>query len=263
MPEWREQFADDWLAFAPPTGDALMAAELHDRLHVKQGRAIVRWTLSRGDRRLVVFLKRHFRGNADAAREADHLRWAERNGFRVPRVVAVGEKRESWRRSQSYLALEELTGMSALHEAIPAAERQLDPAAFQRWKRGLIAALAALVARLHALRHFHKDLYLCHFFVPDHSCRAEPASWNELTMIDLHRLGHHRWTAAWWRLKDLAQLLYSSDVPGVTPRDRLRFARLYAGANRRTLAWRCLRWAVGVRWRNYRRHNEGRRARAA
>jgi heptose I phosphotransferase len=82
-------------------------------------------------------------------------------------------------------------------------------------------------------------------------------------MIDLHRLGHHRWTAAWWRLKDLAQFLYSSDIAGVTARDRLRFARLYAGDERHTPGWRITRWAVGVRWRNYRRHNDARKLQRA
>jgi heptose I phosphotransferase len=188
------------------------------------------------------------------------LDWAASHGFRVPRVAAVGERIGPWGRLQGYLALEELSGMLALHEAIPRAAAQLSATAFSIWKRGLTAALAGAVARLHALRHFHKDLYLCHFFIPARAIGAIPGNWEaELTIIDFHRLGHHRWSAAWWRLKDLAQLLYSSDVIGVTARDRLRFARYYAGENRNSLAWRFTRWAVGVRWRNYRRHNEARK----
>ena len=131
-------------------------------------------------------------------------------------------------------------------------------AAFLAWKRGLTGALARLVARLHGLDRFHKDLYLCHFFIPENDTRSIPANW-DLAMIDLHRLNCHRLTAAWWRLKDLAQLLYSSDVFGVTARDRLRFARLYAPENRRSLSWRFTRWAVGVRWKNYERHNQARK----
>ena len=83
-----------------------------------------------------------------------------------------------------------------------------------------------------------------------------------VAMIDLHRLGHHPITAPWWRLKDLAQLLYSTDVPGVTARDRLRFWRLYAGAARRRGLGPWLKRLILVRWRNYQGHNAPRRAAA-
>jgi heptose I phosphotransferase len=272
---WRVRYAEDWAALSPPEGDAIMAASLDDRLHAKQSRSIVRWTLNGPVRPLVVFLKRHHRESAllgwlatlfphrhwsAAWREANHLDWAAAHDFRVPRVVAVGERVGPWGQLQGYLALEELTGMLALHEAIPQAAARLPHHAFLIWKRGLTAALGRTVARLHSLRHFHKDLYLCHFFVPERSTHAIPADWAPLlAMIDFHRLGHHPWSAAWWRLKDLAQLLYSSDVPGVTARDRLRFARVYLGTKRNSRGWRLIRWAVGIRWRNYRRHNEGRK----
>jgi hypothetical protein len=272
---WRARVADDWAELAPADHDAVMTADIGDRFHAKQGRSIVRWTLHGNVGQLVVYLKRHFggstlaglfatiwprRGGSSAWHEAAHLEWAAAHGFRVPRVCAVGEKVGPWGTLQGYLALEELTGMLALHEAIPVAVARLPRDSFHNWKRGLVEALARTVARLHAMHHFHKDLYLCHFFVPERWTLATPPTWQaNLAMIDLHRLGHHPWTAAWWRLKDLAQLLYSSDVVGVTARDRLRFARLYAGESRRSLRWRFLRWVIGVRWRNYRRHNQSRK----
>ena len=46
-------------------------------------------------------------------------------------------------RLQSFLAVEELTDMLPLHEAVPLAHRNLAPDDFARWKRGLTAALAA------------------------------------------------------------------------------------------------------------------------
>ena len=71
---------------------------------------------------------------------------------------------------------------------------------------------------------------------------------DRVRLIDFHRLGHHRWTGPWWRAKDLAQLLYSSAVAGVTARDRLRFGRYY-----RALGW--LGWVVRFKAWRYRRHN--------
>jgi Lipopolysaccharide kinase (Kdo/WaaP) family len=80
-------------------------------------------------------------------------------------------------------------------------------------------------------------------------------------MIDLHRLGRHRLTAPWWQGKDLAQLLYSSDVPGVTARDRVRFWKLYRagwqGRAPRNWLLPLVRW----KWRLYERHARRRKSR--
>jgi len=265
---WRTARDAEWPALAP---DDILGSDARDRFHAKQGRSIVRWSLQGPSKRWVVFLKRHYRarwwngwlasawpgrGWSAAWREADHLRWAAANGFPVPRVAAVGERIGPWGRLQSYLAIEELAGMVPLHEAVPVAAAALPPATFAVWKRGLTHELARLTSRLHGLRHFHKDLYFCHFYIPERYTHTVPAAWTgEVHLIDLHRLGHHPLSWRWWRMKDLAQLLYSSEVTCVTVRDRLRFWRAYAGPARRGWSTRLLRWAVQVRWQNYRRHN--------
>ena len=114
--------------------------------------------------------------------------------------------------------------------------------------------LARRLAReLHRRKVFHKDLYFCHFYIPDDLTRRVPDDWtNRAVMIDLHRLGRHPVAAAWWRTKDLAQLLYSSEVPGVTARDRVRFWKLYRQGwpgdrppgdwLRRLVAWKAARY---------------------
>ena len=56
-------------------------------------------------------------------------------------------------------------------------------------------------------------------------------------------------------VKDLAQLLFSSNVAGVDARDRVRFWKLYLGAGRRTWFGRLLRRAILIQWHSYRRHN--------
>src|SRR5207244_11657252 len=132
-----------------------------------------------GGRWLAVYLKRHYRlpwwhgllavvrpeaSWSQALQEWRHLQWAKAQGLPVPEAVAAGEYIGPWGRFQSFMAVEELTGMVPLHEAIPAAAEQLDPGAFRLWKRGLIAELARLVRGLHERRRFHKDLYLCHFY---------------------------------------------------------------------------------------------------
>jgi heptose I phosphotransferase len=267
----RVRHRDDWVDFVGPDwAEQILDVAVTDRFHAKQGRSTGRWILYRDERRLAVYLKRHHRlpwwrgwlaalrpdgGWSPALQEWRNLQWAKSQGFPVPAAVAVGEWIGPWGRLQSFLAVEELADMLPLHEAIPAAARSLDPKVFQQWKRGLIGEVARLTRRLHGIRRFHKDLYLCHFYIP-HKFTVELPQWQgHVHLIDLHRLGHHPWAWRWWQVKDLAQLLYSSEVPGVTARDRLRFWRAYLTSERDPLATGWLRWAVLAKWRRYRGHN--------
>jgi hypothetical protein len=265
-PHWPEFAGLDW-------ADRIMQADVTDRFHAKQGRTIARWTLDGDERRLVVYLKRHYRlpwrhrllallwphGNwSPAMQEWEHLQWARSAGLPVPAAAAGGEFIGPWGRFRSFLAVEELTGMIALHEAVPLAAQRLDPKTFRRWKRGLIGHMAALARRLHDRRWFHKDFYLCHFYIAEEDTRRLPDWRDRLRIIDLHRLAHHRWTWPWWRIKDLAQLLYSSNVPGVDVRDRLCFWRLYFGAARRQRRIRWLRRIILVQAWNYQRRHDRR-----
>lgn len=257
-----------------------MAEDVTDRLHVKQGRSIARWSLtSDSGASLVVFLKRHyilprrwgllaalFPGSAwsPGREEWEHLEWAREAGLPVPRTVAVAEWLGPWGKLTGFLAVEELTDMLPLHEAIPLAQQRLSAQEFASWKRGLIAELARLSRELHKRRAFHKDLYLCHFYIRDSDTAMSPGSWTDrVVMIDFHRLGLHRFTWGWWAVKDLAQLLYSSDVAGVTARDRVRFWKLYRAGDwgTATPTPRWVRSGVLAKWRIYERQKARRTAR--
>jgi hypothetical protein len=263
-PDWSDYAGADW-------ADRIMQVEVTDRFFAKQGRSIARWKLTtRRGESLSVYLKRHYRLSrlkgwmatlfpwrawSPGMQEWHHLEWAREAGLPVPRAVCAGELIGPGGKLQSFLAVEELVGMLPLHEAIPLAKKHLDPLAFRVWKRGLIGEMARLSGELHSRRRFHKDLYLCHFYIPETLTQAIPTDWEgRVFMIDFHRLGRHVLTGAWYRVKDLAQLLYSSDVEGVTARDRSQFWRDYSarlGFGRRFLSWAILR-----KYRLYRRHNE-------
>jgi heptose I phosphotransferase len=259
----------DWEDFAGPHwADRIMTEEVTDRHHAKQGRSIGRWTLTgRDGRQLVVYLKRHYvlprrhgllaaffprRAWSPGLQEWEHLEWARAQQLPVPRTPAVGELLGPWGKLQSFLAVEELAGMLALHEAIPLAERRLSPVEFARWKRGLVGELVRLTRELHRRRAFHQDLYLCHFYVPEADTNAVPKAWQgRVWMIDFHRLTRRRVAWRWWQVKDLAQLLYSTfDVPGVAPRDRARFWKLYRTTDPHWVK-RAARWKAD----RYHRHN--------
>jgi heptose I phosphotransferase len=263
---WR--FRGDWPHFAGAGWlERIMDVAVTDRFHAKQGRSTGRWLLQAGGRRLSVYLKRHYRlpwwqgllatlwpgrGWSPALQEWHNLEWAGSRNLSVPESVAAGEFIGPWGRLQSFLAVEELADMLPLHEAIPAAALKLEALTFARWKRGLSAEIARLALELHARRHFHKDLYLCHFYIPHSATATLPTEWRgRVYLIDLHRLAYHPWSACLWQVKDLAQLLYSSEVAGVTARDRVYFWKAYSGNQRH----RWLRWAILGKWRRYRRHN--------
>ncbi len=266
-----EQFA------GPDWPDRIMDLEVTDRLHKKQGRSIGRLVLEARGQSLVVYLKRHYRlswwrglfaliwpGTAwsPALQEWEHLCWARQQGLPVPEAVAGGEFIGPWGRLQSFLAVKELTGMLPLHQAIPAAAGSLDPVTFRRWKQGLAVEMARITNELHRRRWFHKDLYLCHFYVAEEDTKCLPEWRGRVQVIDLHRLGHHPWIWPLWQAKDLAQLWYSSEIPGVSGRDRVAFWRAYCEGNPQARGSSWLRAYVRLKVWNYRRHSKrgGRRS---
>jgi heptose I phosphotransferase len=273
----------DWVSFAGADWPGrIMDVAVTDRFHAKQGRSTGRWILhapsrpGEPDRRLAVYLKRHYelpwwqgwlatlwpRGDwSPALQEWRHLEWARRQGVPVPEPVAAAEYVGPWGRMQSFLAVEELADMLPLHEAVPLASTRLDPTTFRRWKRTLVAEMARLTRMLHDRRCFHKDLYLCHFYIARADTAIVPDWRGRIYLIDLHRLAWHPWTWRLWQVKDLAQLLYSSEVAGVTPRDHLNFWSAYRGTGPRRRRDRWLRQLVLFKWRRYRRHNARRKQR--
>jgi heptose I phosphotransferase len=290
----------------------VMTLESHDRFHAKQGRSTARVVLIRTDPPLAVYLKRHFRlpwparlaalvdptgKHSPAAAEWAHLEQARALGIDVPEVVAAGERIGPGTHLQSFVMIAELAGCEAVNELLPQLVKQLDSRALEALKRSVVAELARITATLHAARVFHKDLYLCHFFL-DQGCvtkkglvssseavRPTPPSppftrggkegptpyarvlrQNErhertfrLSLIDLHRLKEHKFCPDWWRWKDLGQLLFSTyGVAGITDRDRLRFWSIY----RRTVGLGRPRWharMVRIRAARYLEHNRKRR----
>ena len=261
--------SDEYRAALPADLDAtVMAIESSDRLHAKQGRSTARVRFDSPWGPLSVYLKRHYRlpmlarvfalihptgRHTPGASELAHLEHARSLGVRVPDAVAAGERIGPWGTLQSFLMVAELAGSRELNEVLPGLYQTMAAEDFARLKRELIAEMAGIAARLHRAHAYHKDLYLCHFFLD--STTQEPG--RRLTLIDLHRLAEHRLTGFRWRWKDLAQLLYSTlGVEGIDDRDRLRFWKHYRRATRLPLA-RWQRTRVVAKCERYTKHNGG------
>ncbi len=277
----RRTWADDeWVRFVGPNwADSIMDIKLTDRFHAKQGRSVGRWEIPGPEKtgeKLIVYLKRHnilpmLDGllarliarwpRSPALQEWQHLRWALELGIPVPRGLAVAEFHGPGTRLQSCLVVAELTGMIPLHEALPLACQRMEQERFHHWKRGLLREMARIARLLHDRCYFHKDFYLCHFYIRESDTWRIPASWfNQVVLIDLHRLASHRLFWPIYQIKDLAQLLFSSEVTGVCAKDRIAFWRAYQGlatGDGHGQGWyqrivaRIIRW----KWQRYRHHN--------
>jgi heptose I phosphotransferase len=236
---------------------AIMSLRSADRFHAKQGRSTARVRFESPAGQVSVYLKRHERlpwrsslaalvhpagCHSAAAREWHHLKEARTLGVPVPQVVGTGERIGPWGRFQSFLMLEELAGCRELNEILPDLGARLAPEDFERLKRRVIREMVRITTTLHRANLFHKDFYLCHFFLDlERATEQAPC----LTLIDLHRLGKHPITALRWRIKDLGQLLFSTfGVAGIADRDRLRFWIHY----RRAMKLRLHRWQLRSVW---------------
>ncbi len=271
------QYSPEWPIFAGPRWEEQILSEsVTDRLHIKQGRSIGRRIFFYDDYVLCVYLKRHYhlpwylkllamlwpdRAWSPGLREWEKLRWAEQQGWPVPRAVAAGQWVGPGWNLRSFIAVEELRDMLPLHEAIPAAARVLSPPDFLSWKHTLFVELARLIAILHKNYIFHKDLYLCHFYI----CESNIYNYNgdmnnKIYLIDLHRLKRHRWTGIWWQIKDLAQFFFSCEMDGVTTLDREFFWIHYCRyMNIRYIRKIILYYLIMIKFNLYKRHELRRR----
>ncbi len=251
----------------------LLKGRLAAEVRHKRGRFIVRTSLADADgRERPVFLKvytcdgfwsrvkssitRRLGKGSPAQLERRNLRWAAAQGIPVPRLVAGFPEFES--ASFRVLATEELGGMSALHTLIPTGAKTLRPDVFRNLKRDSAHELARLTQLLHRANRFHKDLYLCHFFLPDEALTDGQPIQGRLHLLDFLRLKHHRWNRRRWQVKDLAELLYSSDLAAIETRDRLRFMHAYLGCAKLDRDGRRLVKSVVKKAARYRRQNRER-----
>jgi heptose I phosphotransferase len=239
--------------------DALAALVPIDDFHEKQGRSTGRYRLSGGGEPVRLYLKKYMRlpwwqrwlapiGGFPGPRELANLERAAALGIAVPEPVVAGADRHH--RCKSLLATRELEGYLPLHEFIPARFAAVRTHEERALKRALIERLAEVARRLHSAKLFHRDFYLCHFFIRE---RPQRASRFNLVLIDLGRLRYSKLPR--WRVKDLAQLLFSSDLPGITRTDRLRFFRCYLGLARLDVAARRLLRRIERKATRYHRHN--------
>lgn len=243
------------------TYDMLVALEPAGNYHEKQGRSTGLYYFDGPHGPEPIYLKKYYRiswlqrwlaplRRFPGPHELERLAIAQSLGIHVPQPVFAGADRRH--ACRSLLAVRELTGFEPLHEYFP--RRFSKPLSRDdvAHKRALSRRIADIARRLHRAHWYHRDFYLCHLFI---RCDSPQPEAFQLAMIDFGRL-----MASWrrrWRIKDLAELLFSADVPGITRSDRLRFLKDYLGQRRLDATARRLARRIERKAQGYRRHNAG------
>jgi len=126
-------------------------------------------------------------------------------GINTPRTIAFGHEQDGIFEKRSFAITEQIPDSSSLEQKLPA-------------DRDFVKKLAAFVRKFHDTGFRHRDLYLCHIF-----CSSKC----EFTLIDLARAFKPLFFSEKYRIKDLAQLYYSSPANTISKTTRLRFFLLY------------------------------------
>lgn len=159
-----------------------------------------------------VFVKRTKRGTR--SREWCFARWVRARGLPTAEPVFAG----------TAPGLGAVCGFADLAPARPLDELLREGALPWTTRRVVLLSLASAVARLHALRRHHRDLYLNHVVV-------DPAAEEPVAgILDWERMGPHWRRLGRWVVKDLAAL--DASIPaGTVPRgERMRFLAHYLRA---------------------------------
>ena len=171
-------------------------------------------------------------------------------GIPCAKPVAFGQELERGRERRSAVVTEAVSGKSL--ETWVSEWSESDRMTI----RGLIKPLAGLVARLHAQGYFHRDLYLSHLFY-DPALPPEES----LHLIDLQRVICPTWQRGRWVVKDLASLNFSAPSNLVSPTDRLRWLKHYAGVSKLDGPTKSLAYGVIGKSARIARHDRRRRER--
>ncbi len=213
-----------------------------------------------------VYLKRYDRPPRSASAAAQRSGWPARSiagiewavlhaladgGIPSIEPIALGEAFDGRRERCSVLLTAAVPGESLERLVVT------HPEEIAARRRALIAATAALVARLHGMGLVHRDLYLSHLFAD-----LDAPGDLSVRLIDVQRVFRPaRWRLGRWVVKDLASLNYSAPEELVSRADRVRWLRAYVGVSKLSARDRRLIRRIVAKTRRIARHDERRRRR--
>jgi len=166
------------------------------------------------------------------------------HAFRVPEVVAFGERRTAFVPGRCFVMTLDVSEAVSLSDLIIENHRRFDLSGWRRDRRELARTLGGIIGRMHRAGIVHGDLRSGNILAR----RAEDR-W-EVFFLDNERTRRWPWLPPHLRLKNLVQI--GMLPPGVTATDRFRFWRAYL-AECPGLWCRRKRWARRIQARTAKR----------
>jgi len=139
-------------------------------------------------------------------------------GINVPKVVAYGQQWAALLEDRSFIATEKIPNAEALERRLPNFITNRKSPNNPPLRRDFIISLADFIRKFHATGYRHRDLYLSHIFHDDNG---------KFHLIDLARAFQPTVFHERFRIKDIAQLHFSTPAKFFSNTDRLRFYLTY------------------------------------
>ncbi len=143
----------------------------------------------------------------------------------APKTICRGQQWGGLFEKRSFIITEKIADAQSLEKKLPACFDEPSNTKNRKLRNEFIDKLANFVKKFHATNYRHRDLYLCHIF--------HDAS-DKFYLIDLARAFKPRLFAERFRVKDIAQLYYSTPGSKFSRTDRLRFYQQLTGRDKLT-----------------------------
>lgn len=153
-----------------------------------------------------------------AENEYNAIRHLEKINVPTMRCAAYGKRGANPAKQQSFLVTDELVNMASLEDFVRD-ER------FPLMRKKIISTLALSLGNIHRSGLNHRDCYICHFLIDLNKLQQGNVV---LHVIDLHRAQIRKKVPFRYQVKDVAGILFSSFDIAPTPREILRFIRIYS-----------------------------------
>jgi len=224
-----------------------------DKLTDNPGRTVERFRLGCEKNELVFYIKKHTCTKKtdyklSKLREEAEIEWknhllCEKISIPVPLVVAWG-----YGETKSLFVTLEVKDSFSLEHIL---KNDLLPK--ERFEKNIIIQNIAFLAKtLHEKDYCHKDFYAGHILIKTQLVNNLKDV--EFYLIDLQRIKKCNYMKLRWKIKDLAQLNFTTETKSVTKKDRIKFLHYYFGVNKLNKNQRNFLNAVEAKTNRIRRH---------